>query len=288
MRHTQLVDRLRVLAQDNDPGPDPAFVARLGSELHRLDQVPVLEERKPRVHHRGLGGMSWLRVLAMAVPAGAVALAGAFVALRPAPSHPRQVRTAGNPGIERPAPDVDQPAAGERNAPTAPAPAGQAAAAAATGGNHDTASAAGTTHVTTTTVEPTRHLVVPGPTDQSPQTTVAPRTTSPEPTTSTTAPTTTTTAPASLSLQCVGGTDGGTLAVKCSWSATTSSSFKSYRLSREQPGTNRVVVFTSDNRSTTAYADHTAQSGANYYYVIEALDASGNVIARGATNLTCC
>ncbi|MBV9663365.1 MAG: hypothetical protein JOZ37_05315 [Actinobacteria bacterium] len=285
MRHTQLVDRLHALGQDNDPGPDPAFVARLGAELHQLEQVPVLQERRPRVHHRGLGGMSWLRVLAMAVPAGAVALAAAFVALRPAPDHPRHVRTADTPGVSTPAPDVDQPSAGERNAPAATAPGGQTAP--ATGDGHATTRGTASAPATTTTVEPMRHLVVPAPTDQSPQTTVAPAT-RPEPSTSTTALTTTTTAPASLSLHCAAGTDGGSLAVTCTWSATTSSAFKGYRLSREQPDTNRVVIFTSDNRATTAYADHGVQTGANYYYLIEALDASGNVIARGATNFACC
>jgi len=286
MRNAELVDRLHTLAGDEGPGPDPAFMARLGSELRQLDQVPVLEQRRPRVHHRGLGGMSWLRVLALAVPAGAVALAGAFVALHPAPAHPRQVRTADNPGVSTPAPDVDQPAAGERNTPTAPTP-GDQTAPVASGGRRAT-TGTGAAPATTTTVEPTRHLVVPAPADPSPQTTVAPRTHSPEPTTSTTAPTTTTTAPASLSLHCAGGTDGGSLAVTCTWSATTTSAFKGYRLSREQPGTSRVVVFTTDNRTTTTYADHDVQTGAGYYYLIEALDASGNVIARGATSMTCC
>jgi hypothetical protein len=287
MRNAELVERLHTLAGDAGPGPDPAFVARLGSELHQLDQVPILEQRRPRVHHRGLGGMPWLRMLALAVPVGAVALAGAFVALRPAPAHPRQVRTADNPGVSTPAPDVDQPTAGERDTPAAPT-AGEQTGPAADGDRHAAIGTGAAQATTTTTVEPTRHLVVPAPNDQSPQTTVVPRTRSPEPTTSTTAPTTTTMAPASLSLHCAAGTDGGSLAVTCTWSATTSSAFKSYRLSREQPGTNRVVVFSTDNRTTTTYADHDVQPGASYYYLIEALDASGNVIARGVTSLSCC
>ena len=177
MRNAELVERLHTLADHAEPGPDPAFVARLGADLHQLDQVPVLENRRPRVHRRGVGGMTWLRVLTLAVPAGAVALAGAFVALRPAPAHPRQVRTA-DPGVSTPAPETEQPSAGEHNAPAPPTPAEQTSA--TTGPRHDSATgSAGLVQVTTTTVEPTRHLVVPAPTDQSPQTTVAPRTRSP-------------------------------------------------------------------------------------------------------------
>ena len=288
MKSAPLIDRLHVLAEEHTPGPDPAFVARLGSELRQLDQVPVLEERRPHLRHRGLGGMSWLRVLSLAVPAGAVALAGAFVALRPAPSHPRQLRTAGSPGVSTPAPDVDQPSPGEQGVPTAPAPANQTTPAA--GARHDTpTTVAGTQATTTSTVAPTRHLVVPGPTDQTPQTTIAPST-SPEPTTTTTAPTTATTAPpTTLSLHCTAGTDGTTPAVTCTWSTSTSAAFSSYRLWREKPGTNRVVAFTSDSRTTTSYADHDVQAGTGYGYWIEALDASGNVIARSTgSTVTCC
>ncbi|HZQ84879.1 MAG TPA: hypothetical protein VFA83_08585 [Acidimicrobiales bacterium] len=280
MKDAPLIDRLHALAEEHTPGPDPAFVARLGSELHQLDQVPVVADRThPRA--RRLGGSTWLRVVTLAVPAGAVALAGAFVALRPAPAHPRQVRTL-DPGLSTPAPDVNQPAPGEHSAPALTPP--------VTAPRHDTQSGTVGAPATTTTVPPTRHLVVPAPTDQSPQTTVAPGGgRSPEPTTSTTtAPTTTTTPPATLSLHCTGGTDAGTPAVTCTWSPITSSAFKSYRLSREKPGTNRVVVFTTDNRSTTSYADHDVQTGTGYGYWVEALDANGNVIARGATTITCC
>lgn len=277
MRDAPLIDRLHALAEEHAPGPDPAFVARLGSELHQLDQVPVLTERR-QPQARRLGGSTWLRVLALAVPAGAVALAGAFVALRPHPEHPRQVRTA-DKGITAPAPTNDgvQPSPGAPQQPTAPATA-----------THSPPTSTAPTRATTTTVEPTRHLVVPAPAEQSPQTTAVPKR-SPEPTTTTTAPSTTTTTPTgTLSLHCTGGTDAGTPAITCAWSAATSSAFKTYRLSREKPGTNRVVVFTTDNRSTTSYADHDVQAGTGYGYWIEALDANGNVIARGSATITCC
>jgi hypothetical protein len=277
MKDAPLINRLHALAEERAPGPDPAFVARLGSELHQLEQVPVLTDRKPP-RARRLGGSTWLRVVTLAVPAGAVALAGAFVALRPHPEHQRQVRTADN-GITAPAPTNDglQPSAGAPQQPTAPATAPQSSP-----------TSAPPSRATTTTVEPTRHLVVPAPTDQSPQTTVVPKRPV-EPTTSTTAPTTTTTTPTTtLSLKCSGGTDAGAPAVTCTWSPSTSSSFASYRLSREKPGTNRVVVSTTDNRSTTSYVDHDVQAGTGYGYWIEALDASGNVIARGTTTITCC
>jgi hypothetical protein len=286
MKNTELVERLHTLGGDTTPGPDPAFMARLGSELRQLDQVPALEGRKPRVHHRGIGGTTWLRVLTLAVPAGAVALAGALVALRPAPSHPRQVRTAG-PGVSTPAPETQQPSAGERNDPAPPGAGGQPTP--ATGVHHGPATGTAGAPITTTTVEPIRHLVVPAPTDQSPQTTAAPSP-SREPTTTTTAATTATTAPpASLSLHCTAGTDAGAPAVTCTWSASTTGAFHSYRLWREKPGTNRVVVFTSDNRTTTSYVDHDVQAGSGYGYWIEALDANGNVVARSAgSTVSCC
>jgi hypothetical protein len=237
-----------------------------------------MDRKRPRA--RRFGGSTWLRVVTLAVPAGAVALAGAFVALRPHPDHQRQVRTADN-GITAPAPTND----GVEPSPGAPQQPSRGTATASPSSPTTTAPA----RATTTTVEPTRHLVVPAPTDQSPQTTAEPKR-SPEPTTSTTAaPTTTTTTPtATLSLHCTGGTDAGSAAVTCTWSPATTSAFKSYRLSREKPGTNRVVVFTTDNRSTTSYADHDVQAGTGYGYWVEALDANGNVIARGAATVSCC
>jgi hypothetical protein len=82
---------------------------------------------------------------------------------------------------------------------------------------------------------------------------------------------------------------GGAPAVSCTWSASTASAFHSYRLSREKPGTSRVVVFTSDNRDTTSYVDHDVQAGSGYSYWIEVLDASGTVIAHGsAATVSCC
>jgi hypothetical protein len=76
--------------------------------------------------------------------------------------------------------------------------------------------------------------------------------------------------------------------VTCTWTASTSSAFKSYRLSREKPGTNRVVAFTSDSRTTTSYADTAVQADTGYGYWIEVLDASGNVIGRGSSTVSCC
>lgn len=265
---TPLVDRLHQLAESSAPGPDPAFVARLGAELRHMEQVPVMSERRPAARRA-----PWGRFLALAVPAGAIALAGAFVALRPAPSRPHQVRTAG-PGVSTPAPDTNQLQPGESMLPPVTEPHSLAPTTVVPGAAH-----APTTQVT----QPTRHLVVPGP-DQSPATTVATTTPRQPATTTTTAPRTTET----LSLHCTGGTETGSPAVTCTWSSTTSGAFKSYRLSREKPGTNRVIVFTSDSRTAASYADHDVQPSTGYSYWIEALDASGTVIGRGTATVTCC
>jgi hypothetical protein len=285
MKHAQLIDRLHALAEDSGPGPDPAFMARLGAELHQMEQVPVLSERPARHHGRPgrLGRLTWVRFVSVAVPAGAIALAGAFVALRPEPARPHQVRTA-DPGVSTPAPDIVQPAPSEpgATAPTVTRPPVTTGPGATTG--------VVPSHATVTTAPPTRHLTVPSPFGQSPETTVAPSAGSrPEPAT-----TTTTTAapppasPQSLSLHCSAGAPSTTPAVSCTWSASTSSAFRSYRLSKEKPGTNRAVVFTTDNRDSTGYVDHDVQAGAGYGYWIEALDASGTVIGRGSATVSCC
>jgi hypothetical protein len=276
-----LVDRLYALAEEPVPGPDPAFMARLGSDLRHLDQVPVLSERRPPVRR-----LPWGRLVAIAVPVGALALASAFVALRPAPAHPHQVRTAG-PGVTSPAPpESGAIEAGDRQAPPT-------TAAQASGGNTSHPATNGTittppkmpTTESTPSTEPTRYLVVPAP-DSGPSTTVAPTPRS-EPTTTTTAAPPPV-SPETVSLHCTTSATSGTPAVSCTWSASTVSAFKSYRLSREKPGTNRVIVFTSDNRTTTTYTDYDVQAGTGYGYWIEVLDASGNVIGRGATTVSCC
>jgi hypothetical protein len=220
----------------------------------------------------------WLRFFALAVPAGAIALAGAFIALRPAPSRPHQVRTAG-PGVTAPEtnqPDTHQVEPGQRVIPpTTVTTGGRVTTTAPTNGASKPA--------TTPTTQAMRHLVVPGP-DPSPSTTVA---TTPrrEPTTTTTAAPT---SPEALNLHCTAGMPGGTATVSCTWSPSNAPAFYAYRLTREKPGTNRVVVFTTNSRTATGYADHDVAAGAGYSYWIDALDTSGNVVGHGTTTVTCC
>jgi fibronectin type 3 domain-containing protein len=75
----------------------------------------------------------------------------------------------------------------------------------------------------------------------------------------------------------------------CGWSQSTSSAFKSYRLWREAQGSSLVVVYQSDNAGTTGYYDTAVQTGTNYYYKVDVVDAAGNVIGRSnIVALSCC
>ena len=269
MKPTLLIDRLHDLAESHAPGPDPAFVARLGVELRHMDQVPVMSERQPQSHRT-----HWLRFFRSPFRRGAIALAGAFVALRPEPSRPHQVHTAG-PGVT--APETNQVEPGQRVLPPT--------AVVTTPAVPTTVRSNAVLPATTPTTQATRHLVVPGP-DGGPATTVAP-TPQREPTTTTTTAPPAPTAEA-LNLHCTAGSPGGTATVSCTWSPSTASAFYAYRLTREKPGTNRVVVFTSNSRTATGYADHDVAAGAGYSYWIDAIDTAGNVVGHGTTTVTCC
>jgi len=266
MTSSQLANRLRALAETPAPEPDPAFVARLGDDLRMMDQVPVLSERATSPAHR-----PWFRVMTVAVPAMA-ALAAAVFVLRPAPDRPHRVTTAG-PGVTAPS----QIEAGN------PAPV-QTSVAPPSAATHTAAVPATTVPpAQTPSSVPGRHLVVPG-IDTTPTSTVTS-----EPPHTTTSTTTPATGVETLTLTCGAGTSGGSPAVSCGWSHSTSPAFASYRLSREKPGTNRMVVFTTTSPTVTGYVDHDVQTGSSYYYWIEALDSAGNVIGRSQpSNVSCC
>jgi len=54
-------------------------------------------------------------------------------------------------------------------------------------------------------------------------------------------------------------------------------------------GTPRQTIFTTENVTTTFYYDRGLQPGAQYSYIIEAYDATGNLIGRGGpAYVTCC
>jgi hypothetical protein len=93
-----------------------------------------------------------------------------------------------------------------------------------------------------------------------------------------------------LSFGCMTGTPSdGTPTARCAWSKSTSPAFHHYRLTRELVGTPRGTIFTTENRDTTFYYDKGLQPGAQYSYIIEAYDATGNLVGRGGpAHVTCC
>jgi hypothetical protein len=77
--------------------------------------------------------------------------------------------------------------------------------------------------------------------------------------------------------------------VRCEWNQNTASNFRWYRLWRESAGSPPAVVFQSDNRPTVTYYDQQVQSGTHYYYKVDVVDASGNVLAYSPiVPVTCC
>jgi len=87
----------------------------------------------------------------------------------------------------------------------------------------------------------------------------------------------------------MGSMSSGAPEVLCSWSHSTASGFASYRLTRERPGTNRVIVATITDRGNGGYDDRDVQTGAGYSYIVEALDGAGSVIGRSApSTVSCC
>jgi len=83
------------------------------------------------------------------------------------------------------------------------------------------------------------------------------------------------------------GVTNGSGSVRCEWSQTTSPQFRWYRLWRQSSGS-PAVVYQSDNRATITYSDTQVQIGTRYYYKLEVVDGSGNVIARSTVVPTSC
>ena len=124
-------------------------------------------------------------------------------------------------------------------------------------------------------------------------------TTAPEP-----APTTTTTPPPPASTSttsttarpvqtftfgCASSTPNGQPTVSCSWSRYTGSGFASYRLRRATLDGPWQVVYTTTNVTGSGTSDKTVLAGGTYRYIVEALDANGQVIGAGPqTTVSCC
>jgi hypothetical protein len=268
MKGTELRELLGRLEESPAPEPGAAFAAKLEADLRAMDQTVRADAPRPRR----------VRLLAAAAPVAALTAAAAAAAatLLPSDPHPRQVRTA-DPGVTAPAfPTEATPSSMPAPTTVVVAPPWLPAV---------TAPATPTTALGR--AAPTMPTApAPRPAEHPAPTVVAPH--EPVPTT-VPPPTTTVPAPETLSLHCTPGVTGGNPIVGCGWSASTSAAFHWYRVWREVQGSSLVIVFQSDNRSTTSYYDQAVQSGTNYYYKVDITDAAGNVI--GTSNIvaiSCC
>jgi len=265
MRGTDVRDLLGRLEETSAPEPSALFVTKLEADLRAMDRTVPAEARRPRR----------ARLLALAAPVAALtaAAAAAAVTLLPSDPHPRQVRTA-DPGVTAPsAPPEASPSPGPTPTtvvappwlPTVAPPVPQTTAV--------------PRPVTTTPASPpVEHPAPTVVTTHEPATTAVPP-----------PPTTVAPAPETLSLNCQGAMVNGSAAVSCAWSPSSSQSFAWYRLYREVPGTNRVLIFSSDMRTKTSYGDKTPQAGTTYSYRVEATDSAGNVLGRSAAvTVPCC
>jgi hypothetical protein len=270
MRSTELQGLLGRLEESPSPEPSALFVAKLEADLRAIDQTAEAEAPRPRTRRA--------RVLIAAGPVAALtAAAAAAVILLPAKPQPHELKTA-DPGVTAPAPPSETPPSSVPTPTTVLAPPWLPPAA---------APPAASTPTSATVVHPSPTTAAPGPGEHATRSVVPPH----EPTATTVPPVTTTTVPQleTPSLHCTGGVTGGQPVVKCTWSQSTSASFAWYRLYREVPGANRVLVFSSDNRSTSSYFDTGVQSGTTYSYRVEVTDSAGNVIGRSAAfTVPCC
>jgi hypothetical protein len=270
MNGTELQGLLGRLEESPAPEPSALFVAKLEADLRAMDQTAEAQAPRPRSRK--------VRVLIAAGPIAALtaAAAAAAVTLLPAKPQPHELKTA-DPGVSAPAPPSHTPPS------SVPTPTTTVVAPPWLPPSPDP------TPTTTPVVHPPAPVAVAKPGEHTSPSVVAP----PEPVSTTTPPpATTTTAPAfeTPSLHCGGGVSGtGQAGVSCAWTQSTSPSFAWYRLYREVPGTNRVLIFSSDNRSTTSYGDKSVQQGTTYSYRVEFTDSAGNVIGRSAAiTVGCC
>jgi hypothetical protein len=274
MRTSELRGWLEQLEDAAAPEPSPVFVAKLEADLRAMGQPDGVDTGEaPRSGHSRRA-----RVLLAAAPVAALtaAAAAAAMTLLPAKPNPRQVKTA-DPGVTTPAPPPEQPPSSVPTPTMIAPPPWLPPTAAPPAASPPTTAAVHTAPVT----------VAPGPGEHPTPTIVAPR----EPVSTTVPPVTTTTVPApeTLTLHCTAGMANGNPVVGCTWSPSTSASFKWYRLWRESQGSPMAIVFQSDSQTTTKYYDQAVQAGTNYYYKVDVTDAAGNVIGTSAVApVTCC
>jgi len=268
MRGTELRGLLGQLEEAPAPEPSALFVAKLEADLRAMDQTSEAQAPRFRTHRA--------RVLIAAGPVVALtaAAAAAAVTILPTKPHPREVKTA-DPGVTAPAPPSEAPPSSVPTPTTVAAPPWLPPTA-----------APAPTQTTVAVAHPQPTTPAPTPGEHSTPTLAPP----PEPVSTTVPHATTTTTPPyeNLSLHCTAGMSGGNPTVFCGWSASTSSSFRWYRLWRESAGSPPAVVFQSDNRTTTGYYDHTVQASTNYYYKVDITDGAGNVIGSSAVATTAC
>jgi hypothetical protein len=280
MRGAELREWLDRLETEPVPEPDPAFVARLEADLRAMDHTAGAEaetdDRRPAARR---SRRARLLVAAGPVAALTVAAAAAAVTLLPHDPAPKQV-TAANPGVTAPAPPPAPPDTEVPRPASTPTTVGSAPWLPPTSPSPSTPPTTAKAQRAVPTGTGTGSNEHPGTTDVPPA-----------PTTTTAVPPTTTPPPAteSMTLQCTTAMPSGAPVVRCEWGANTASNFRWYRLWRQSAGSSPAVVFQSDNRPTVTYYDQQVQAGTNYYYKVDVIDGSGNVLAYSPiVSVSCC
>ncbi|GEM_PF-5304834 len=282
MKTSELREWLEDLGETSAPEPSPVFVAKLEADLRSLDQLGEAEVQQPR-RRESRSKRARLLIASGPVAALTAAAAAAAVTLLPSDPHPRQVTTA-DPDITVPVPAPQSTDAPPSSVPTSPPtnvapPPWLPPTAAPT-------PASTPTTVTNSRTEPTTPTPAPAPGPRATPTVAPPS----EPVPTTVPPATTTTVPAqeTLSLHCQGAMVSGSPAVSCAWSQSSSPSFAWYRLYREAPGSNRVLIFSSDARTKTSTGDTTPSAGTTYNYQVVVTDSAGNVIGSSTVSTVAC
>jgi hypothetical protein len=83
-----------------------------------------------------------------------------------------------------------------------------------------------------------------------------------------------------LKLECRGGTPDGQPVIGCRWSESHAPDFAGYRLIRQGPDGVRQVVFRTDDRALTNFADREVRPGATYHYKVVALGPDEKVVGE--------
>jgi hypothetical protein len=83
-----------------------------------------------------------------------------------------------------------------------------------------------------------------------------------------------------LRLECRGGMTDERAVIGCRWSASQSERFAGYRLMRKGPDGMREIVFRTDDRGATQFAEHDVRPGVTYAYKVVAVGTDEKVVGE--------